>query len=159
MPVYESGLVFFYTGYEVDEVGKFANLLAVNPDGAGNITESHVAWKLRTKQLHNQMLTPVIREGLIHTVNTDGQQQCIDAKSGEVLWTRRVKGKYNASPIYADGKLYFCSTRGKVMVFKHGPEYELMAENTLEGEIWTTPAILRDQILIRTSKYLYLIGN
>ena len=159
MPVYEDGLVFIYTGYEVDEEGKFANLLAVNPDGAGNITESHVAWKLRTKQLHNQMLTPVIREGLIHTVNTDGQQQCIDAKSGEVLWTRRVKGKYNASPIYADGKLYFCSTRGKVMVFKHGPEYELLAENSLEGEIWTTPAILRDQILIRTSKFLYLIGD
>jgi len=45
------------------------------------------------------------------------------------------------------------------MVFKHGPEYELLAENSLEGEIWTTPAILRDKILIRTSKYLYLIGD
>lgn len=160
MPIHEAGLVFFYTGFEMDEKrGKFANLLAVNPDGAGDITNSHVVWKLATKQANNQMLTPVIREGLIHTVNTDGQQQCIDAKTGEVLWTRRVKGKYNASPIYADGKLYFSSTRGKVMVLKHGPEYELLAENSLEGEIWATPAILRDRILIRTSKYLYLIGD
>ena len=84
---------------------------------------------------------------------------CINAKTGEILWTEKVKGKYHSSPIYADGKVYFSSIRGKVTVLKHGPEYELLAENELDGEIWATPAILRDRILIRTSEYLYLIGE
>ena len=158
MPIAEAGIVFFYTGFMVDEKGgKFSELLAVNPEGTGDITDSHVLWKRSTPAL--QLLTPVVHKGLIHTLEPDGKQHCIDAKTGEILWTQKVKGQYNASPVYADGKVYFSSIRGMVTVLGHGPEYEFLAENQLEGEIWTTPAILRDRILIRTSKYLYLIGE
>ena len=158
MPIAEAGVVYFYTGFMVDEEGnKFSELLAVNPEGTGDITDSHVLWKRSTPIL--QILTPVLHKGLIHTVESDGKQYCIDAKTGEILWIQKLKGKYHASPVYADGKVYFSSIRGKVMVLGHGPEYEFLAENQLEGEIWATPAILRDRILIRTSKYLYLIGE
>jgi outer membrane protein assembly factor BamB len=158
MPIAEDGTVFYYTGYMVDEQGgNFSELLAINPEGEGDITSSNLLWKRTTPIL--QLLTPVVYGGLIYTVESDGNQHCIDAKTGEILWTQRVKGKYNSSPVYADGKIYFSSIKGVVTVLEHGPEYNLLAENQLEGEIWTTPAILRDRILIRTSKFLYLIGE
>jgi outer membrane protein assembly factor BamB len=84
---------------------------------------------------------------------------CIEAKTGDIIWSKRVRGKYNSSPIYAAGKIYFSSTNGKVIVINEGMELEIIAENKLEGEIWTTPIILDGNILIRTSKYLYKIGT
>ena len=84
---------------------------------------------------------------------------CIDASSGEVLWEKRLRGKYNSSPIYAAGHIYFSSTSGKTTVIKSGSELEIVCENSLDGEIWTTPAVVRNNILIRTSEYLYRIGK
>jgi len=132
-------------------------LLAVNADGNGDITETNIIWRKETPVL--QLLTPVIKDGLIYTIDSENNLMCMDAKTGENYYSERMKGKYNASPVYADGNIYFCSTRGEIMVIKEGTELEIVAQNRLEGEIWATPAILRNNILIRTSDYLYRIGN
>ena len=84
---------------------------------------------------------------------------CLEASSGQTLWTKRLKGKYNSSPVYAAGNIYFSSTNGKTTVIEEGPELNITAENTLEGEIWTTPAIIKNSLLMRTSEYLYRIGK
>ena len=84
---------------------------------------------------------------------------CLNAESGQMVWGKRLRGKYNASPILAAGNVYFSSTNGETTVVKEGPVLEIVSENELEGEIWTTPAIVRNSILIRTSEYLYRIGN
>ncbi|KPK86104.1 MAG: hypothetical protein AMS27_05725, partial [Bacteroides sp. SM23_62_1] len=153
MPVSEGGIVFFYTGYMTAADGhNFSELLAVNADGNGDITETNIIWRKETPVL--QLLTPVIKDGLIYTIDSENNLMCMDAKTGENYYSERMKGKYNASPVYADGNIYFCSTRGEIMVIKEGTELEIVAQNRLEGEIWATPAILRNNILIRTSDYL-----
>jgi outer membrane protein assembly factor BamB len=158
MPFSEDGIVFFYTGFKLDDEGeKYAELLAVNPEGKGDITETHIIWRMRTPIL--QLLTPVVKDGLIYTIDTRNIMMCIDAKSGDIIWSNRVKGKFNASPIYANGNIYFCSTNGDIIVINEGKELDIISENELEGEIWTTPVILNGNILIRTSKYLYKIGS
>ncbi len=157
MPFYEDGIVYFFTSFVTPEQGnKYAELLAVEPGGEGDITGTGVLWRKQVPVL--QLLTPVINKGLIYTVDTKNILMCLDAKTGEELKSERLAGKHNASPILAAGHLYFCSTRGETTVVREGQELEIVAENKLEGEIWTTPAILRNRILIRTSKYLYLIG-
>lgn len=154
MPVEYRGTVYFFTGFITEENGrKHAELLAVDPDGTGDIAKTNILWKRDFPIL--QLLTPVIWDGILYTVDSGGLLSCLDTETGKTLWSRRLKGKYNASPVYADGHVYFCSTNGRTVVLKTNPDPEIVAENQLEGDIWATPAIADLAILIRTSKYLY----
>ena len=156
MPLEYRGTVFFYTGCVADADGKqHAELLAVNPDGTGNISGTYIFWKRDFPVL--QLLTPVIHEGILYTVDSQGRLSCLDTKTGRTFWSESLRGKYNSSPVYADGHIYFSSTNGKTTVLKAGPEPEIVAENHLEGNIWATPAIADGALLIRTSEYLYKI--
>jgi outer membrane protein assembly factor BamB len=157
MPFSENGKVYFYTSYVVPPVGEnYAELIAVVPDGQGDIAKN-ILWRIKTPVL--QLLTPVIRNGLIYTIDSEGNLKCIDSQTGNDIYSEKLRGKFNSSPVYAAGNIYFCSTQGEILVLKEGLEYNIIAKNRLEGEIWATPAILRNSILIRTSKFLYRIGS
>jgi outer membrane protein assembly factor BamB len=157
MPVESDGTVYFYTSFVVNEAGRYCELLAVDPDGTGNIGASHIKWRLASPIL--QLPTPVVVEGLLYTVDSRSLLSCIDAETGATIWSEKLTGKYNSSPVYADGNLYLSSTRGTTLVFKAGRSWDPIAENELEGEIWATPAMTRGAIVMRTGKYLYKIGN
>jgi outer membrane protein assembly factor BamB len=159
MPFTEKGVVFWYTGFGVDNNGaKFTDLLAVNPDGTGDITGTNILWKKRDELAQNQMLTPVIFEGLIYTITTRNVMMCIDAATGEEVWSTHVTSNYNASPLCIDGNIWFFSVKGEVLVLKAGRKYEVVAQNQMDSGIWATPAILRNTVILRTQKYLYRIG-
>ena len=81
------------------------------------------------------------------------------ASDGEVLWSEKLKGKYHSSPLYADGHIYVSSTKGETRVYALDPEPVLVSSNTLEGEIWATPAMVDGAILVRTSEFLYKLQN
>lgn len=158
MPFYGNGLVYYYTGYMIAEDGQnYTELLAVDPDGKGDITGSNIKWAIRSPIL--QLLTPVVENGLIYTINSESELQCIDSKTGRIIYAERMKGKFNASPVYSAGRIYFFSTKGETYVLEEGRKFNVIAKNKLEGEIWATPAFVRNNILIRTSKYLYRIGE
>lgn len=160
MPFTEKGVVFWYTGFMVTGDGtKFTELLAVNPDGNGDITGTNVLWKKRDEQSQNQILTPVIKDGLIYTVNTRNILMCIDAATGEEIWSTHVTSNYNASPIYVNGNIWFFSVKGEVLVIKAGRKYDVVAQNQMDSGIWATPAILKNSVIMRTQKYLYRIGQ
>ena len=157
MPVEGDGLVFFYTSFVTGEDGKkYTELFAVDPDGSGDIGETHIRWRMKAPIL--QLSTPVYVEGLLYTIDAKGVFYSLDAKTGEVLWSENLKGKYHSSPIYADGLIYISSTKGETFVYKAGSEPELLTRNKLSGEIWTTPAMIDGAILMRTSDYLYKIS-
>jgi outer membrane protein assembly factor BamB len=160
MPFTENGVVYWYAGFMVDSDGtKFTELLAVNPDGNGDITATNILWKKHDELSKNQMLTPVIKDGLIYTVNTRNILMCIDAKTGEDIWSTHVLSNYNSSPVYANGNIWFFSVKGDVLAIKAGRKYEVVAQNQMDSGIWATPAILRNSVIIRTEKYLYKIGG
>jgi outer membrane protein assembly factor BamB len=155
MPVESDGILYFYTGFVTKENGENeCDLLAVDPSGTGDIT-GNILWRVSSPML--QLQTPVIYDGLLYTVDSKSMLFCLDAFTGETIWQEKLKGKYHSSPVWADGKVYINSTRGKTYVFKAGREKELLTENSLEGEIWSTPAFLQGEILMRTSKFLYKI--
>jgi outer membrane protein assembly factor BamB len=159
MPFTEKGAVFWYCGYMVADDGtKYTELLAVNPDGNGDITGTNVLWKKRDELSRNQCLTPVIKDGLIYTVNTRNILMCLDAVTGKEIWSTHMISNYDASPIYVNGNIWFFSVKGEVLVIKAGPEYEVVAKNQMDSGIWATPAILRNSVILRTQKYLYRIG-
>jgi outer membrane protein assembly factor BamB len=83
----------------------------------------------------------------------------IDAKTGIALYTKKMNDKFNSSPVYAAGRVYFTSAKGETIVLKAGRNPEVVANNSLPGEIFATPAIVRNSILIRNTSALYRIGN
>ncbi len=160
MPFTEKGIVYWYAGYMVATDGTdYTELLAVNPDGTGDITRTNILWKKQDELSRNQCLTPVIKDGLIYTVNTRNILMCLDAATGEEIWSTHVTSNYDASPIYVNGNIWFFSVKGEVLAIKAGRKYEVVAHNQMDSGIWATPAILRNSVILRTQKYLYRIGR
>jgi len=158
MPVYEDGVVFFYTSFVTPAEGeKYCELLAVDPKGSGDVTKTNVIWRVKSPML--QLLTPLIHDGIIYTVDSRNNLIAIDAKTGDTIYTKRLKNKYHASPVYAGGLVYFASVKGETLVLKAGRTPEIMAENQLPGEIYATPAIVQNSLIIRTESTLYRIGE
>lgn len=158
MPFTENGVIYFYTGFVTPAEGeKYAELLAVNPSGTGDISKTHVLWRVKSPIL--QLLTPLVKDGLIYTIDTKSNLLCLDAATGTTVWCKKLKGNYNSSPVYASGYIYFTSAKGETLVIKAGKTYEMVSENKLKGEIWATPAISDNSLIIRTSNSLYCLQN
>jgi outer membrane protein assembly factor BamB len=159
MPFTEKGVLFWYTGFNVADDGiTYTDLLAVNPDGKGDIASTNIIWKKQDKTSDNQMLSPVIKDGLIYTITTMNIMMCIDAVTGEEIWSAHVPSKYNASPLYINGFIWFFSLKGEILVLKAGRKYEVVAQNQMDSGIWATPAVLRNSMIVRTQNFLYRIG-
>ncbi len=160
MPITENGVVFWYSGFMVAEDGSnYTNLLAVNPDGQGDITATNIIWKKRDGLSHNQMLTPVIKDGLIYTVNSRNTMMCIDAITGEEVWSKHVTSDYDASPLFINGNIWFFSAKGDIVILKAGRKYEVVAQAKTDSGIFATPAVLRNSMILRTQNFLYRIGG
>lgn len=158
MPLSYGGLVFVNSGWMFPEGGTFyCRLLAVDPTGTGDVTKTHVPWEADVDV--PQISTPVIVDSLIYMVHERGDFTCLNARDGAVIWKTKLKDQFNASVLYASGNIYLFSVKGKAYVIKPGLTYQLIAENKLEGNLKATPAIVRDNIILRTDKFLYRIGN
>jgi outer membrane protein assembly factor BamB len=159
MPFTEKGILYWYTGFNVDKDGKkITDLLAVNPDGKGDIAKTNILWCKKDESLSNQMLTPVIKNGLIWTATTMNNMMCIDASNGKELWNNRMTSAWNASPLYINGNVWFFSIKGEVLVLKAARDYQEVSKQQMDSGIWATPAVLRNSMIMRTEKYLYRIS-
>jgi outer membrane protein assembly factor BamB len=150
-PVYGDGLAFFVTGLTKKE------LWAVRPDGRGDVTDTHVVWKLKTHI--GKYASPLLVDDLIYTAAEESFVTCLEAKTGEVVWTERMGGKYAASPIYADGRLYFFDQDGMTTVLKPGRTFEVLATNKLDAGFMASPAASGKAFYLRTKTHLYRIQS
>lgn len=130
-------------------------ILAVKYDGEGDVSKTHVAWS-KDGQLPSKP-SMLLVEGRLYFVSDKGIGMCLDAKSGEEVWKERVGGAFSASPVYADGRMYFCDQEGKTTVLAPGDEYKVLAQNELDGGFMASPAIAGKAIFLRTETHLYRI--
>ncbi len=127
----------------------------------GDTANRHIAWSLR-RGGQWYLTTPIFYRDLLYTCSNNGILACYNPKTGERVYHERIGGKgnsYTASPIAADGKLYFTSQDGEIFVVKAGPKYELLATNPMGEVSMATPAISERMIFVRTEKHLYGIGK
>lgn len=155
MPVAWNGKVFFYTGsVNSPGGGTYTEMFAVDPDGKGDITATNILWKKRDDQAHTQMLTPVVKDGLIYTVNTRNFMMCIDAATGKELWSERLRSDHNASPVIADDIVWFFSVKGDVTATRTGRKPDIVSRIQMDSGIWGTPAFIGKSVIVRTEKYI-----
>jgi outer membrane protein assembly factor BamB len=150
-PVYGDDLVFICTGFQQP------SLLAVRLDGRGDVTKSKVAWKLD----RGAPLTPspLLVGDELYFVCDNGIATCVDAKTGKEYWRARVGGNHSASPIYADGRIYFLSEEGESVVIAPGTTLKHLATNQIEGRTLASMAVAGGSIFIRSETHLYRIAN
>ncbi len=151
-PVFAQGLIMFVTG-----MGNTA-LWAVKPGGDGDVTSSHVVWKNGSKVV-SKLASPVTVGELILMVSDSGELSCLEIASGREVWKQQIGGHFAASPIFADGRIYFCSRDGKFTVIKPGRRFELLATNTLDGGCMASPAVSGKSLFLRTKTNLYRIES
>jgi outer membrane protein assembly factor BamB len=145
------GLSFTTTGFRQETI------LAVRLGGRGDVTQTHVAWRVTEEVPHVPSLLYVSPR--LYSITDAGIVNCIQGATGQVLWRQRLPGKYSASPVYADGKVYFLSESGRATVIEEGPQYKLVAQNELGQTCCASPAISRGNLFLRTEKALYCIGK
>ncbi len=140
-------------------------IFAIKPTARGDISlkpgemeNSWIAWgRLRGGPY---MPTPIVYRKHLYTIGNSGMLTCYDAASGKEIYKERVGGtSYTASPVAADGRLYFTSEQGEVRVVKAGPEFELLAINKMGEECMATPAICDRALFIRTKSALVAVGR
>jgi outer membrane protein assembly factor BamB len=152
-PVYGGGMVFFSTGVQ----GGRPQFWAVRADGQGDVTQTHVAWKLPTGI--GFMPSPLLVGRELYLLNDDGFVACLDAASGTVLGKSRAGGNYAASPVHAGGRIYCFSREGKTVVLQANKDLTLLAENQMEGPVFASPAFAGSAIYMRTDSHLYCLSE
>jgi len=150
-PVYSNGLVFICTGFQQP------SLLAVRLDGRGDVTKSHIAWTL--KRGVSLTPSPLLVGDELYMVSDNGVASCIDAKTGSPYWQVRLGGNHSASPIYADGRIYFLSEEGESVVIAPGKEFKALAKNQLDGPTLASMAVSKGSIFVRSQTHLYRLSN
>ena len=133
-------------------------LLALRPGGRGDVLDTHVLWSTENGP---DVPTPVSDGTYFYVVNDRGIVFAMDAKTGEPVYgpERIQPATYSASPVLADGRIYITSEDGLTTVLRAGPRFEVLAENDLGDYCLSSPAISDGQIFIRTSAFLYAIGE
>jgi outer membrane protein assembly factor BamB len=148
----DNGKLLFMTAGFPDK-----HLLAIRPDGRGNITDTHIAW--RTQENCAYVPSPVVVGDYLLMVADNGIASCYEAASGKRMWKERIGRRYSASLVTAGGLGYFLSDDGLTKIVKPGPTYEQVAENDLGEACYASPAISQGQIFQRAENNLYCIGK
>jgi hypothetical protein len=94
---------------------------------------------------------------MLFLVDDSGIATCLDAKTGETVWTERVGGNFSASPLYADGKIYACNEEGKVTVFVPERQYRVLGEGRFESGFMASPAAVGNALFLRTKTHMYRV--
>jgi len=150
-PIFDQGLAFIVTGMVKTE------LWAVKPDGAGDVTSSNVVWKLRGHV--GKYASPIVVDGLIYTAADESFVTCVEAATGQTVWTERIGGNFEASPIYGDGRIYFFNQQGVATVLKPGRTCDILATNTLDDGFMASPAFSGKSLFLRAKTHLYRVED
>lgn len=161
-PVYHDGHFIFVTGFSNSE------MWSVRAGGTGGVTETHVRWKIKNPIA--KYASPIVVDDLLYLAAEESFISCLDPATGDAVWTERVGGRFRASPIYGQGRLYFSNQSGETFVIKPGREFELLAQNNLDlpdeptrgrshpAGITACPAVSNNKVFLRTRESLYGIG-
>ena len=147
-PVAAGGMIYAIQGMR-------RALLAVKPAGDGRRPRGDVVW--RYGQGTSDSPTPVVAGELLFMISNNGIVRCFDAQTGRLRWKERIRGEYRASPVVAEGRVYFLNVQGLATVVSASPHFDRLTENQLDDETLASPAVSDGKIFIRGRKWLYCL--
>ena len=145
------GLVFTSGGWGGKETIKAFKL-----GSKGDLKEANLVWEQRKGM--PKVPSMIYVKPHLFAITDGGVATCMKADTGEIVWQERVGGNFAASPVAADGRIYFVGDNGETAIIEAGPEFKVLAKNPLSEKVQASPAISQGQIFIRTDKHLFCIG-
>lgn len=150
-PTYEGGMIYV-------TAGKRGPLFAIKPGGKGDVTETNIEWKYM--RATPDVPCPLAYGDYVYFANDSGMALCLSKSKGELMYQERLGGDFKASPIAADGKLFFLNRDGQTMIVEAGKEFKLLATTDLgEGVSNASLALSDGQFFIRANEHLFCIGE
>ena len=150
MPVVHDGVIYASRGY------RSGPYLAIRAGGRGDVSSSHVAWRVPTGAPYVSSL--VHYQGLIYMATDNGILTIADAADGSRVWQGRVGGVFSASPVAGDGKVYLQSETGETIVLRAGREAEILARNSIGERTLASMALANGRIFLRSDEHIFCIG-
>lgn len=148
--VYTDGMFMITGGYPT------LHSLGIRPDGQGNVSKSHVAWHIRRDSAY--VPSPIAAGKYFFLVSDKGTASCLAAQTGKVMWRKQLGRHHSASPVSAEGRLYFLDDDGIMFVLDAAAKFRLIAKNPLKEPCFSSPAISGGRMFIRALRNLYCIG-
>ena len=149
--VYNGQLLFMTAGFPEHHI------LAIRPDGHGNVTDTHVVW--RTTKGCSYVPSPIVSaDGRYFLVVSDeGIASCFEAATGQRYWMERIGRHYSASLIQAEGLIQFLADDGTTTIIRPGPKFDVVRENHLGENCYASPAVSHGRIYVRAERNLYCL--
>jgi len=149
-PVFGHGLAYVVSGPRGDT-------FAIRPGGHGDVTATHLAWS-------SDRGTPFVPSAILvgeeyYLIDDKGIGTCLDARTGEQRWRRRLLGPVTASPVAGDGKLYITDEEGTTLVLACGDSYRELARNKLGEPVYASAAISQGRLFLRAAGHLYCVAG
>jgi outer membrane protein assembly factor BamB len=148
-PIYAKDLVF--------AVNLDAELVAIRPDGVGDVTETHIAW--RGEDGLPDIVSPLSDGELLFVVTTSGKVTCYDVASGEVVWAEKLKLPCNSSPSLVGKLVHLWTQKGVLLVFEAAREYKEVGRSELGEEVNASAAFAPGRVYVRGARSLYCLGK
>ncbi len=149
--VYDGNYLFITGGFPD------RHILAIKPDGKGNVTDTHIAW--RTKRGASYVPSPIVEGSYFLVVSDKGIASCFNAKDGERYWMERLGGGHSASLVSSGGNVFFISDKGITTVVKPSKEFKVLSKNKLGEHCYSSPAMSNGVLYIRGENHLFAIGK
>lgn len=145
------GLVFTAGGWSGRD-----SIKAFRLGGQGDLKETQLVWE----QKKNMPRVPSLLylKPYLFAITDGGVASCMKADTGELIWQERVGGNFSASPLVAEGRIYFLGDDGETTVIEAGPEFKVLAKNALGEKCQASPAISQKRIFIRTAGNLFCLA-
>jgi outer membrane protein assembly factor BamB len=148
-PVYADGLVFC--------VNIDAELVAIRPDGSGDVTDTHIAWYGEDNL--PDICSPLATDAFVFLLTSSGRLTCYDAKEGKLLWENKLKIMCNASPSLVGNHIYIFGTKGTFVVAEAAKEFKEVARSELGESVFASPAFQGGRVYVRGQEHLYCLGT
>jgi outer membrane protein assembly factor BamB len=134
-----------------------STIRVVRAGGKGDVTATHIAWE--SPDDVPKIPSMLYVKPYLYLVTEAGVVKCFKAATGEVIWRERLADRFSASPVWAEGKIYFLSEKGTTTVIQEGDEFKVLAKNELDETCKASPALSQGNIFIRSDKHLFCIGH
>ena len=148
-PIHRDGLVFISNGSGA--------MLAVRPDGTGDVTNTHIEWS--DHKAVAKRASMLVIDGLLYMNSDDGVLSCREAATGKIIWLERAGGNFAASPVHTGGKIYCFSMDGEIRTFATGRNFKLLAESQLSDGYMASAALVGNDMILRSKSELFCIAK
>jgi len=158
-PVFADGRVYIGVGQDPEHGTGLGHLYCIDAGGEGDVTSTHQVWHRGDEDFGRTMSTVAVADGLVYAADLAGMFYCIDASTGQALWTHDLKSAMWGSPMLVDGKVYIGDENEHINIFAHGRQKKVINVVEMGEPIYATPIAANGVLYVATKSKLYALAE